>query len=129
MRYKTLLTYAQRDKLLKEMKQCLDEGIWAIDMDPRAEQLLLGPYPTIAKAHESRDYLWNYGEQYGRYLWVLTSTGAKALLATLANPDFNPPPIIELEIDTIPLEVVGFRLLGDKNDKKRYFSSKKGRKP
>lgn len=91
MRYKTLLSYAQRDKLLKEMKQYLDEGIWAIDMDPRAEQLLLGPYPTIAKAHESRDYLWNYGEQYGRYLWVLTSTGAKALLSTLANPEFNPP--------------------------------------
>ena len=127
MRYKTLLSYAQRDKLLKEMETHLDEGIWSIDLDPKAEQIFLGPYATISEAHEARDYLWNYGDQYGRYLWVLTSKGVKALAASIITAGL-PAPIIELEIDTTPLEVVGFRLLGQAADKQRYLSSKKGKK-
>jgi len=114
MRYKTLLDYDQSDKLLDEIKDHLIEGLWLIDLDPRADQVLIGPYDSVAEAHDARDYIWHYGDKYGRYLWHMTHKNCQRinnLLGTIDDPATLSRPYIELEIDTIPLEIIGVRFI------------------
>lgn len=118
MRYKTLLDYDRRDKLLDEVKEYLVEGLWLIDLDPRAEQILLGPYDSVAEAHDARDYIWHYGDKYGRYLWHITHKNCQQIrntLATIDGPMARSRPHVELEIDTLPLEVIGARFVSGSN--------------
>jgi hypothetical protein len=115
MKYKTLLDYARRDRLLQQIKAELTDGIWLLDLDPRAKCILVGPFESISEAHDNRDYIWNYGEQFGRYLWYVSSKTNEAIYKLLKNVDMSEEatkPNIELEIDTLPLEVIAIRFVG-----------------
>jgi hypothetical protein len=79
--------------------------MWLLDLDKRAETHLLGPFETVAKAHDNRDYIWSYGDRYGRYLWLVSQNAANLL-----NSSADRIQHIEVAIDTLPLEVVGFKL-------------------
>jgi len=121
MRYKTLLDYDRRDKLLDEAKQYLTEGLWLVDLDPRAEQILLGPFDSVSDAHDARDYIWHYGDKFGRYIWHITHKNCQQIRNTLAimdGPMAPNRPHVELDIDTLPLEVTGVRLISGKNSVK-----------
>jgi hypothetical protein len=115
MRYKSTLNYDQRDKFLQEIQDSLTEGIWLVDLDPRADVMLLGPYESIADAHDDRDFIWHYGDKFGRYLWyvnVVNAATIKKLIAKYTNDSDNKP-MVELNIDTLPFEITGIRLIGD----------------
>lgn len=115
MKYKTLLDYKRRDKLIEEMKKSLTNGIWLLDLDPRAEIMVLGPFESISEAHDNRDYIWNYGDQFGRYLWYVSPKTCESIYKLLKNVDMSEEatkPNIELEIDTLPLEVIAIRFVG-----------------
>jgi hypothetical protein len=104
MQYTTLL----EDKTVERLKQELPRvypGLWMLDLDPNCDRMILGPYDTVAAAHESRDYIWHYGDRYGRYLWLLSTKSAEMIKGNIRDADF-----LELSIDTMPLEVVGFRM-------------------
>lgn len=114
MRYKTTLDFERRNKLLKDMKELLYDGIWLIDLNPAEPDILLGCYDSIAEAHEDRDYLWNYGDLYGRYLWCVNSRNFAEIKKLLHLIDFSDEatiPNIELEIDTLPMEVISIRFI------------------
>lgn len=118
MRYKTILDYGRRDRLLDEILQDLHDGLWMLDLDPKAESVLVGPFKTIAEAHDSRDYIWHYGDQFGRYLWYVSPGNCRLLMKELTiikNMDDEERPNIELEIDTLPLEIVSFRIINKLN--------------
>ena len=112
MRYKTLLDPTQIDTLIKELKEVAEDGIWLLDMDPRADKMLIGGYDTIADAHEDRDYIWHYGAKFGRYLWVMTQKGRAEMQKMIKTLEVkNKSPFIELEIDTLPMEVISVRMI------------------
>lgn len=104
MKYKTLLEYEVVSKLRDELKH-IHQGMWLLDLDKRAETHLLGPFETVAEAHDNRDYIWSYGDRYGRYLWLVSPNAANLL-----NSNADKIQHIEVAIDTLPLEVVGFKL-------------------
>jgi len=115
MKYKTLLDYKRRDKLIEEMKKDFTNGIWLLDLDPKAEFMAVGPFESISEAHDNRDYIWHYGEQYGRYLLYVSPKTHDSIYRLLRNINLNEEatkPNIELEIDTLPLEVVAIRFVG-----------------
>ena len=115
MKYKTLLDYKRRDKLLEEIKTTFMPAMWLMDLDPRADNMIVGPFESISEAHDSRDYIWHYGEQYGRYLWYVSPKTYDSIVKLLSNVDMSEErskPNIELEIDTGPLEIVAIRLIG-----------------
>lgn len=115
MRYKTLLDYKRRDTLLNELQNNLTNGLWLLDLDPRAESMLLGTFESIAEAHENRDYIWNYGDQFGRYLWYVSPKTSESVYKLIKNVDMGEEgtkPNIELEIDTLPLEVIAIKFIG-----------------
>lgn len=115
MKYKTLLDYGRRDKLLNEIKENLSDGLWLLDLDPRTELMLLGPFDSVSEAHDNRDYIWNYGDQFGRYLWYVSPKTCESIHKLLRNVDMAEDaskPNIELEIDTIPLDVIAIRFVG-----------------
>lgn len=85
----------------------LHDGIWSLDLLPQAEQVLRGPYGSVAQAHRDRDWLWNYGERHGRYIWVVTS-GAVARLASERSDVHS----IELATDALTMEVVRLSVRG-----------------
>ena len=92
----------------------LEDGLWLIDLDPRAEEVLIGPFDSVAAAHDARDYIWHYGEQYGRYIWCINSKNCDQLQKMLFGLDLSNEetlPNIEIEIDTLPLEIVGMRFM------------------
>lgn len=104
MQYTTLL----EDRTVERLKQELPRiypGLWMLDLDPKCEKMLLGPYDTVAEAHDKRDYIWHYGDRYGRYLWLLNTKSAEQIKSKIHIVNF-----VELTIDTMPLEVVGFRM-------------------
>lgn len=115
MRYKTTLDYTHRDKLLQDMREYLTEGIWLVDLDPRAESVLQGPFDSVADAHDNRDFIWHYGDKFGRYIWYVNTVNAASLLKLLMknanNSDFSP--MVELDIDTLPLEIVGLKIMSE----------------
>lgn len=104
MQYKTLVDYGILDKLRSEIND-LEPGLWLLDLDPRADTLLLGPFDSISEAHDKRDYIWNYGDRYGRYLWLVS----QAACATIKRYQHDIQHV-ELAIDTLPLEVTGMKL-------------------
>jgi hypothetical protein len=115
MKYKTILDYSRRDKLLQEIRERLEDGIWLLDLDPRAEMMLLGPFESVSEAHDNRDYIWHYGDQFGRYLWYVSRKTNESIHRLIKNIDMteeSTKPNIELEIDTLPLEVVAIKLTG-----------------
>jgi hypothetical protein len=115
MKYKTLLDYSRRDKLLGEINERLEDGIWLLDLDPRAQIMLVGPFESISEAHDNRDYIWHYGDQFGRYLWYVSRKTNESIHKLIKNVDMgeeSTKPNIELEIDTLPLEVVAIKLIG-----------------
>jgi hypothetical protein len=115
MKYKTVLDYARRDKLLAEMKDGLSNGIWLLDLDPRAEVMIVGPFDSISEAHDNRDFIWNYGDQFGRYLWYVSPKSCESIYKLIKNIDMTEEaakPNLELEIDTLPLEVIAIRFIG-----------------
>jgi hypothetical protein len=115
MKYKTLLDYKRRDKLIEEMQKDFSNGLWLLDLDPRTEFMTTGPFESISEAHENRDYIWHYGEQFGRYLWYVSPKTYDSIYRLLKNTNLNEEaakPNIELEIDTLPLEVVAIRFVG-----------------
>jgi hypothetical protein len=106
MRYKNLLDEDKKRKLIDEITEKLEEGLWLIDLDPEADVTLIGPFETIADAHDSRDHLWAYGVKYGRYLWLVRKRKAEEIKAEVrtSNVDY-----IMLELDTLPMEVVAIQ--------------------
>lgn len=120
MRYKTTLDFKRRNKLLKDIKELLYDGIWLIDLDRRAPNILLGSYDSIAEAHDKRDYIWHYGDMFGRYLWCVNSRNCAEIKKLLHAVDFSDEatiPNIELEIDTLPMEVIGVRFMNKTSTK------------
>jgi hypothetical protein len=85
----------------------LDDGVWSLDMLPEAEQVLRGPYGSVAQAHRDRDWLWNYGEKHGRYIWVVTSRAVARLAKE--RSDLHS---IELTTDALTMEVVRLSVRG-----------------
>lgn len=110
MQYRTLLEYETVDKLKSEVK-VLHPGLWMLDLNPECDQVLLGPFSTISEAHDQRDYIWHYGDRFGRYLW-LVSPSASELMKINADKLQH----IELSIDTIPLEVIGVKMKVEGNN-------------
>jgi hypothetical protein len=104
MKYRTLLEYEVVSKLKDELKY-IYPSMWLLDLDKRAKVHLLGPFNTVAEAHNNRDYIWNYGDRYGRYMWLVNRSAAN-LLSSNADKIQH----IEVAIDTLPLEVIGFKL-------------------
>lgn len=104
MQYKTLLDYATVEEF-KNLIPSLQPGLWLIDLDPKASKLIVGPYDSIAEAHDSRDFIWHYGDRFGRYMWLLSRHSYEALKAHSANIQH-----IEAAIDTLPLEIVGMKI-------------------
>jgi len=104
MQYKTLLEYETVEKLKTELQR-LTPGLWLLDLDRECEQVLLGPYDTIAEAHDHRDYIWHYGDRFGRYLWLVSQTTAQLVRGNAKDLQH-----IELGIDTLPLEVIKFKM-------------------
>jgi len=104
MKYKTLLEYEIVNKLKEELPK-IYQGMWLLDLDKRAEKHLLGPFDTVAEAHDNRDYIWSYGDRYGRYLWLINKAAADVLKHNADKVQH-----IEAAIDTLPLEVIGFKL-------------------
>jgi len=104
MQYKTLLEYETVEKLRTELQK-LTPGLWMLDLDRECTQVLLGPYDTIAEAHDNRDYIWHYGDRFGRYLWLVSQPAAQII-----RSNANKLQHIELGIDTLPLEVTQFRM-------------------
>lgn len=104
MQYRTMLEYETIDKLKPDLKS-LHPGLWMLDLDPKCEKVLLGPFNTVAEAHDNRDYIWHYGDRFGRYLWLVGSAAADTL-ATRCDSIQH----IEVAIDTLPLEVIGMRI-------------------
>ena len=104
MQYKTLLTDTAAIRLSNEFK-LVTPGLWMVDLDPRCDNILLGPFDTIAEAHDKREYLWNYGDRYGRYLWLVNKAACNIL-----NTYADKVQYIELGIDTTPLEVISVKL-------------------
>lgn len=104
MKYTTMLSYEARDKLVSEIPR-LQPRLYLLDMDPLAEKMILGPFDNVAEAHDNRDYIWAFGETYGRYLWLLN----EKILSTLK---MAPDKIqyVQLHIDTVPLEVTGVKI-------------------
>jgi hypothetical protein len=104
MRYKTLLEYEAVSKLKTELKK-LTPGLWMLDLDRECQQVLLGPYDTIAEAHNNRDYIWHYGARFGRYLWLVNQSTSQIVRQGADNLEY-----IEIGIDTLPLEVINFKI-------------------
>jgi hypothetical protein len=104
MQYKTLLAYETIAEFKKGIAD-LQPGLWLIDLDPRADALILGPYDSISEAHEQRDFLWHYGDKFGRYMWLLSRHSCEVLKA-----HSNKIQHIEVGIDTLPMEIVGMRI-------------------
>lgn len=104
MQYKTLLDYGTVDRIKSEMPQ-LEPGIWLVDLDPNCDKVLIGPFDSIAQAHDNRDFIWHYGDRFGRYLWVVMPQSLDKIRGRI---DFIQH--IELGIDTLPLEVTGMKL-------------------
>lgn len=104
MQYKTLLDYATVEDFKKLIPK-LEPGLWLIDLDPNANDLILGPYDSIAEAHDSRDFIWHYGDRFGRYMWLLNRHSYEILKAHGAGIQH-----IEVAIDTLPLEIVGMKI-------------------
>ena len=104
MQYKTLLTDTDAIRLSHEFKT-VTPGLWMVDLDPRCDDILIGPFDTIAEAHDKREYLWNYGDRFGRYLWLVNKAACNIL-----NTYADKVQYIELGIDTTPLEVISVKL-------------------
>jgi len=104
MQYKTLLEYEIVEKLKTELTR-LTPGLWMLDLDRECTQVLLGPYDTIAEAHDNRDYIWHYGDRFGRYLWLVSHTTAQIVRGSADKLQH-----IELGIDTLPFEVTQFKM-------------------
>jgi hypothetical protein len=104
MQYKTLLDYSIIDTLKDEF-EVLHTGLWMLDLNPKASRALLGPYDSIASAHDNRDYLWNYGDRYGRYLWLVSPRTSHLILTHRLDIQH-----IEASLDTLPMEVVSMKI-------------------
>ena len=104
MQYKTLLDYSIIETLKDEFER-IHTGLWILDFDPKAPHALLGPFDSIASAHDNRDYLWNYGDRYGRYLWLVSPRTANLILAHRLEIQH-----IEASLDTLPMEVVSMKI-------------------
>lgn len=104
MQYKTLLEYETVDRLRDELAR-LQPGVWLMDLDPKCDKILLGPFDTVAEAHDNRDFIWHYGDRFGRYLWLVLPSTMDKLRGRLHSIQH-----IELGVDTLPLEVVGMRI-------------------
>jgi hypothetical protein len=104
MQYKTLIDYETVAQFKKSIVD-LQPGLWLIDLDPRADKLILGPYDSISEAHEQRDFLWHYGDRFGRYMWLLSRNSCELLKAYGERIQH-----IELGIDTLPMEIVGMKI-------------------
>lgn len=104
MKYTTTLTYEARDKLKKNIPGLIP-GLYLLDMDPRADKILLGPFDSVSEAHANRDYIWNYGDMYGRYLWLLNERGAAVLKMKADNIEY-----LEIRVDTLPLEITSMKV-------------------
>ena len=104
MQYKTLLDYSIIDTLREEF-EVLHTGLWMLDLNPKASRALLGPYDSIASAHDNRDYLWNYGDRYGRYLWLVSPRTSHLILTHRLDIQH-----IEASLDTLPMEVVSMKI-------------------
>jgi hypothetical protein len=104
MQYRTLLDYGMVEKMQEEMSS-LSPGVWLVDLDPDCDKVLLGPFDTVAEAHDNRDYIWHYGDRYGRYLWVVTPTVLDKLRGRTHLLQH-----IEVGIDTLPLEVTSMKI-------------------
>ena len=104
MQYKTLLEYETVGKLREELCD-LSPGIWLVDLDLRSDKVLVGPFDTIAEAHDNRDFIWHYGDRFGRYLWVVTPKVLDNLRGRQGLVQH-----IEIGIDTLPLEVVSMKV-------------------
>jgi len=104
MQYKTLLPDTDVSRLSEQFKT-VTPGLWMLDLDPRCDSILIGPFDTIAEAHDKREYLWNYGDRYGRYLWLVNKAAC-----TVLNTYADKVQYIELGIDTTPLEVISVKL-------------------
>jgi len=124
MRYKNLLDEDKKSKLIDEIAEKLDEGIWLVDLDPKAETVLIGPFETISDAHAQRDHLWAFGVKYGRYMWVVRKRKADELVnaAKTGKIDF-----IMLELDTLPMEVVSIQVKSQ--DRPKFYTAFRKRKP
>lgn len=85
----------------------LHDGIWGLDLMPAAEHVLRGPYCSVAQAHRDRDWLWNYGEKHGRYIWVATSRAVERLARERGDMHS-----IELTMDALTMEVVRLSVRG-----------------
>lgn len=115
MKYKTLLDYKRRDRLLEDIKISFYPAIWLIDLDPKADSIIVGPFESFSEAHDCRDYIWHYGDQFGRYVWYVSPKTYDSIVKLLKNTKMDEEgskPNIELEIDTGPLEVVAIRFVG-----------------
>ena len=106
MKYTTMLSYEARDKLVSEIPRIQPGlGIYLLDMDPLAEKMILGPFDSVAEAHDNRDYIWHYGETYGRYLWLLNERSVATLKMAPDRIQY-----MEIHIDTLPLEVTAVKI-------------------
>lgn len=104
MQYKTLVDYETVSRLKSEIS-VLTPGLWMLDLDPTAQGVLLGPFDTVAEAHDSRDNLGHFGDRYGRYLWLVSKHSCETF-KSLSDKIQH----IEISIDTIPLEVVSMKI-------------------
>ena len=124
MRYKNLLDEDKKRKLIDEIAEKLEEGLWLIDLDPSADVTLIGPFETISDAHDSRDHLWAFGVKYGRYLWLVRKRKADEIKA---EAKANKIDYIMLELDTLPMEVVSVQFKDP--TKSKFYTAYRKRKP
>lgn len=104
MKYRSLLNYTVVEKLKSEVRN-VRSGLYLLDLDPRCDKVILGPYESIAEAHEGRDNLWSYGEMFGRYLWLVSKYSSEILQSHAESINY-----VELAIDTLPMEITGMKI-------------------
>lgn len=104
MKYRSLLNYPVVEKLKSEVKN-VRSGLYLLDLDPLCDKVILGPYESIAEAHEGRDNLWSYGETFGRYLWLVSKYSSEILQSHAESINY-----VELAVDTLPMEITGMKI-------------------
>jgi hypothetical protein len=104
------LDQARTRKLANALLEHVEVGIWLVDVDPRAKYMLVGPFDSISEAHGQRDYVWDYGGDFGRYLFYVSPKRHEAISRLLWSGRTAVDRMrVEFDVDDGPLEILSMR--------------------